>query len=59
MTQQPPSSPVTTQLEAGTHWICTCGRSRRSPHCDGSHQGTSFQPLTLELESPKVVEVER
>ncbi|WP_346289847.1 CDGSH iron-sulfur domain-containing protein [Sphaerothrix gracilis] len=45
-------------LEAGTYWICACGRSRHQPHCDGSHAGTPFQPLTLELESPKQIEVE-
>lgn len=53
------SSSVTVRLEAGTHWICSCGSSRNLPHCDGSHQGTQFQPLELELETPKVVEISR
>jgi thiamine pyrophosphate-dependent acetolactate synthase large subunit-like protein/CDGSH-type Zn-finger protein len=36
--------PVT--LEAGeTVWWCTCGRSQNQPFCDGSHQGTEFEPL--------------
>ena len=26
------------------HW-CSCGLSKRQPLCDGSHQGTGFQPL--------------
>ncbi|MBT9316526.1 CDGSH iron-sulfur domain-containing protein [Leptothoe spongobia] len=55
MTQQP--SPQVLTLEAGTHWLCTCGQSKKSPYCDGSHQGTSFQPLALELEAPKQVEI--
>lgn len=24
---------------------CSCGRSRTQPFCDGSHEGTTFQPL--------------
>jgi CDGSH-type Zn-finger protein len=56
MTQQPQSS-TTVALAAGTHWICTCGRSSNFPYCDGGHKGTAFQPLALELEAPKVVEI--
>lgn len=44
-------------LNAGTYYICTCGRSKNAPHCDGSHQGTSFQPLVLQLDSPQQVEI--
>jgi CDGSH-type Zn-finger protein len=54
MTQQH-SAKIT--LDSGTHWICTCGESSNFPHCDGAHKGTTFQPLTLEIKSPKVVEV--
>ena len=51
------AAPHETTLEAGTHWLCTCGRTLNSPHCDGSHQGTTFQPMVLELETPKHIEV--
>ena len=28
-----------------TYFWCTCGRSAKQPFCDGSHNGTDFQPL--------------
>jgi len=28
-----------------TYLWCTCGRSSKQPFCDGSHNGTDFQPL--------------
>ncbi len=30
--------------------FCTCGRSGQQPFCDGSHAGTSFQPLLFTVE---------
>ncbi len=44
-------------LEAGSHYICTCGYSQNGPYCDGSHKGTAFKPLVLELESPQMIEI--
>jgi CDGSH-type Zn-finger protein len=39
-------SPIPVPVEAGkTYYWCSCGRSKSQPLCDGSHQGTSFQPL--------------
>lgn len=52
-----PSSSITVRLDAGTYWICSCGSSKKLPYCDGGHQGTPFQPLVLELETPKIVEI--
>jgi CDGSH-type Zn-finger protein len=51
--------PQVITLEAGTHWLCTCSQSKNTPYCDGSHKGTPFMPLTLELESSKQVEISR
>lgn len=40
------NTPFPIEVEAGrTYWWCACGQSRRQPFCDGSHQGSEFQPL--------------
>jgi CDGSH iron-sulfur domain-containing protein 3 len=54
---QPTDRSAKLSLEAGTHWLCTCGQSKNYPHCDGGHKGSPFQPLALELSSPKIVEI--
>ena len=47
--------PALKELEAGTYYYCTCGRSLGQPFCDGSHQGTEFTPLEFTLEAKKTV----
>eukprot|EP00918_Siedleckia_nematoides_P043794 GHVU01095713.1.p2 GENE.GHVU01095713.1~~GHVU01095713.1.p2 ORF type:complete len:129 (-),score=23.92 GHVU01095713.1:335-676(-) len=46
------------KVEAGkTYYYCTCGRSKTNPWCDGSHAGTSFQPLPYTAEKTGSIKV--
>ncbi|MEL0099227.1 MAG: CDGSH iron-sulfur domain-containing protein [Opitutae bacterium] len=47
--------PSVLDLDAGTYWWCSCGKSSKQPFCDGSHKGSSFTPQKVEIkESSKV-----
>ncbi|MCP4077406.1 MAG: CDGSH iron-sulfur domain-containing protein [Gammaproteobacteria bacterium] len=47
----PQNKPYTVEVEAGeTYYWCACGRSKNQPFCDGSHQGTGFQPVAFTAE---------
>jgi CDGSH-type Zn-finger protein len=38
--------PIGIEVKAGRdYWWCACGRSKNQPFCDGSHKGTSFEPV--------------
>ncbi len=43
------TKPIKLELEPGTYWWCSCGRTSHSPFCDGSHKGTGLQPKKLEV----------
>jgi CDGSH iron-sulfur domain-containing protein 3 len=43
------------EVEAGTHWWCSCGRSSSQPFCDGSHKGTGLQAFKFEVPEKKTL----
>lgn len=47
-------SPYAVELEAGDHYWCACGLSKKQPFCDGSHKGTDFTPVKLTLDQKEV-----
>lgn len=47
--------PAVQQVEKGTYYWCACGRSKAQPFCDGSHKGSEFTPLKVEIEEAKTV----
>ena len=49
------TKPVVMELEAGTYFWCSCGKSANQPFCDGAHKGTGLAPLKVELTEKKTV----
>lgn len=49
------TKPAILDIEAGTHYWCSCGLSKKQPFCDGSHQGTEFKPVTFTIDQKKKV----
>ena len=40
-----PKNPFPVDVEKGkTYYWCSCGRSKTQPFCDGSHEGTTYEP---------------
>lgn len=47
----PQNAPYAVEVEAGeTYYWCACGLSNNQPFCDGSHEGTDFQPVAFTAE---------
>ena len=53
--QIPQKAPYAVTLQSGTYWWCSCGRSANQPFCDGSHKGSSFRPVKVEVAEEKKV----
>ena len=49
----PQKAPFVIEVEAGTYFWCSCGKSTKQPYCDGSHKGTNFNPIKEVVESTK------
>ena len=49
-------APYSVDVKKGeTYYWCACGRSASQPFCDGSHKGTSFNPLAFTPENDETV----
>jgi CDGSH-type Zn-finger protein len=48
----PQKAPYEVDLQPGTYWWCSCGKSKNQPFCDGSHQGTEFSPVEFKIDKP-------
>lgn len=46
-------APIVEIVKAGTYSWCSCGLSSTQPFCDGSHSGTKFSPLKVEIDEEK------
>ncbi|MDQ7004651.1 MAG: CDGSH iron-sulfur domain-containing protein [Ghiorsea sp.] len=50
--------PAKVSLKKGQdYYYCTCGRSKNQPFCDGSHQGTSFEPMQFTVEQDGIFQL--
>jgi CDGSH-type Zn-finger protein len=48
-------APYELELEPGTYYWCACGRSKSQPFCDGSHEGTGFEPKEFVIAEKQTV----
>lgn len=45
--------PLLVELEQGTYYWCSCGKSANEPFCDGSHEGTGKMPMAFTVAEKK------
>jgi len=47
--------PYVLAVDASSFYWCSCGKSNNQPYCDGSHKGSEFSPIKVEISEPKTV----
>ena len=47
--------PYVLETEPGKKAWCACGLSSNQPFCDGSHKGTNFSPVIVDVEETKIL----
>ncbi|HEY6873394.1 MAG TPA: CDGSH iron-sulfur domain-containing protein [Geobacteraceae bacterium] len=50
-----PNKPIVLDLEPGTYYRCTCGKSATMPFCDGAHLGSDRAPIAFEVKEKQQV----
>ena len=48
------NGPIVLELEAGTYYRCTCGKSD-TPFCHGAHIGSDCEPIAFEVKEKQQV----
>lgn len=48
-------SPYVMEMEPGKKAWCSCGLSKKGAFCDGSHKGTDFRPVIVDIEEAKTI----
>jgi len=50
------TKPLKVQINKNeTIYWCSCGRSKKQPFCDGSHQGTGLTPVAFTAEKSEAI----
>ena len=42
-------------IEEKSYYWCSCGQSAKQPFCDGSHKGTTFNPVVFKATETKKI----
>ena len=52
----PENKPFAVMLKANTNYMwCSCGLSKNQPYCDGSHKGSDFLPIKINLDEDSYI----